>query len=68
MNARLEHANLLVRDVDATIRFLQTAFPEFRMRFDARQLDGAGWVHIGTDDTYIALAQATVEPEKRWQP
>ena len=27
--------NLLVRDVDATIRFLQTAFPDFRIRFDA---------------------------------
>jgi catechol 2,3-dioxygenase-like lactoylglutathione lyase family enzyme len=68
MNARLEHANLHVRDVDATIRFLQTAFPEFRVRFDARHLAEAGWVHIGTDETYIALSQSTVEPDKRWQP
>jgi catechol 2,3-dioxygenase-like lactoylglutathione lyase family enzyme len=68
MNVRLEHANLLVRDVGATIRFLQTAFPEFRIRFDARLSDGTGWMHIGTDETYIALAQSTVEPENRWQP
>src|SRR5256885_13407178 len=68
MNVRLEHANLLVRDIDAMIRFLQTAFPEFRIRFDARHMEGGGWLHIGTDDTYIALAQSTVEPQKRWQP
>ena len=68
MKFRLEHANLIVRDVDATIRFLQTAFPEFRIRFDARQPDGTGWLHIGTDETYIALSQSTVEPQKRWQP
>ena len=68
MTARLEHANLIVRDVEATIRFLQTAFPEFRMRFDARKPDGTGWLHVGTDETYIALAQSSVEPEKRWQP
>lgn len=30
MAVRLEHANLCVRDMEAMIRFLQTAFPEFR--------------------------------------
>ena len=34
MHARLEHANLCVRDIDRTVRFLQTAFPEFRIRHD----------------------------------
>ena len=28
---RLEHANLIVRDLDGMIRFLQTAFPEFKV-------------------------------------
>lgn len=68
MTARLEHANLLVRDIDATIRFLQTAFPEFRIRFDKTDARGSRWVHIGTDDNYIALNQSTVEPEQRWTP
>ena len=68
MRVRLEHANISVRDIAATIRFLQTAFPEFRIRFDGRNPDGTGWLHIGTDETYIALSQSTVEPEKRWQP
>jgi len=65
---RLEHANLVVRDIDATIRFLQTAFPEFRIRFDNKGPRSSRWVHIGTDDTYIALTQSTVEPEERWTP
>jgi hypothetical protein len=36
-------------------RFVRTAFPEFRIRGDASQADGSRWVHLGTDDTYIAL-------------
>jgi catechol 2,3-dioxygenase-like lactoylglutathione lyase family enzyme len=68
MAVRLEHANLIVRDLDATIRFLQTAFPEFRLRFDGSDANGKRWVHIGTDATYIALTQATVDPGQRWTP
>ena len=55
---RLEHANLCVQDIDAIVRFLQTAFPDFRVRRDATELDGSRWVHVGTDETYIALVQA----------
>ena len=58
MTVRLEHANLSVHDIDAIIRFLQSAFPEFRIRHDKREPDGSRWVHVGTDDTYIALNQA----------
>ena len=68
MTLRLEHANLIVRDIDATIRFLRTAFPEFRMRFDGKDPHNRRWVHIGTDESYIALNQSTVEPEQRWTP
>ena len=68
MTVRFEHANLLVRDIDATIRFLQTALPEFKIRRDVRDTRGSRWVHIGTDDTYIALNQASAEPRQRWTP
>ena len=68
MTVRLEHANIIVRDIDATIRFLQAAFPEFRIRFEGKDLRGRRWVHIGTNDSYIALTQSTVEPEERWKP
>ena len=68
MTVRLEHANLFVRDIDATIHFLQTAFPEFRIRLDGMDPRGFRWVHIGTDDTYIALTQSTIEPKEPWTP
>ena len=68
MNPRLEHANLLVRDIDATLAFVRTAFPEFGIRHDGRDADGTRWVHVGTDETYLALNQSTVEPAERWEP
>ena len=61
MAVRLEHANLSVHDIDATIRFLRTAFPEFRVRRDTTDPDGSRWVHVGTDETYIALNQARAQ-------
>jgi catechol 2,3-dioxygenase-like lactoylglutathione lyase family enzyme len=68
MAVRLEHANLTVRDIEGMIRFLQTAFPEFRVRGEGISADGSRWVHIGSQETYIALSPAKVEPEKRWMP
>ncbi len=68
MTVRLEHANFCVRDIEAMICFLQTAFPEFRVRGEGISQDGTRWLHIGTDETYIALGQAYAEPEQRWTP
>ncbi len=68
MTVRLEHANLVVRDIDATVRFLQTAFPEFKIRFEGLDPDGSRWFHIGTDETYIALTKSFTEPAARWVP
>ena len=68
MAVRLEHANLIVRDVEGMIRFLQTAFPEFRVRGAGTSVDGSRWVHVGTQETYIALSPAKTEPEKPRTP
>ena len=68
MTIRLEHANITVRDIDGVIQFLQTAFPSFRVRHDETERDGSRWVHIGTDDAYIALNQATEDPAEDWTP
>src|ERR1700756_1521774 len=68
MAVRLEHANLTVRDIDGMIRFLQTAFPEFRLRGEGKNRDGSRWVHVGTDQTYVALSPAKQEPEQHWMP
>ncbi len=61
MSFRLEHANLCVHDIDALITFLQTAFPEFQIRHDGRDPDDRRWVHVGTDETYLAINQADAE-------
>lgn len=68
MKSRLEHANLSVRDIEATVRFLRTALPDFAIRYDSGAADGDRWVHIGTEDSYIALSDATAEPAERWLP
>jgi len=68
MKIRLEHANLNVRDVDATTRFLQTAFPEFEVRGGGKSWNGKRWLHVGTEDTYIALNEAFDEPAEDWVP
>jgi len=68
MTIRLEHANLCVRDIDAEVRFLQTAFPEFRVRADRRDADGGRWLHIGTDEHYLALTEAWETGERPFEP
>ena len=67
MAIRLEHANLSVRDYDGMVRFLQAAFPDFRVRREGRR-HGHRWLHIGMDHTYIALNEATSEASDRWVP
>ncbi len=67
-SVRLEHANLVVRDIESAIRFLKTAFPDFRIRQEGKGWTGARWVHVGTDETYIALNEALREPAERWVP
>jgi catechol 2,3-dioxygenase-like lactoylglutathione lyase family enzyme len=68
MTARLDHANLTVRDVDEAVRFLRAALPEFRVRAEGKSWKGTRWVHVGTDDVYVALYQASSESAERWVP
>ena len=67
-SVRLEHANLIVRDIEAATRFLQTAFPDFRVRREGKGWTGARWAHVGTDETYVALNEAQSEPAEQWVP
>lgn len=59
MSVRLDHANLSVRDVEGTIRFLTAAFPDFRVRGRGPDCAGLAWVHVGNDRTYLSLLAAT---------
>ncbi len=68
MKIRLEHANLAVADVEETIRFLRTAFPDFEIRREGKTLQGLRWVHVGTDETYIAVNETSQEPTEAWVP
>jgi catechol 2,3-dioxygenase-like lactoylglutathione lyase family enzyme len=68
MTERLEHANLCVHDIDAVVRFLKTAFPDFQIRQETTESDGSRWVHVGTNETYIALNQATPGQPPRGKP
>ena len=67
MAIRLEHANITVRKLEESVRFVSAAFPEFRIRREGEH-DGRRWLHIGTDDTYIAFNEASREPAEKWVP
>lgn len=57
MPCRLEHANISVLDLDRAVKFITTALPHFRIR-GGDQSQHPGWLHIGTDETYISLTHS----------
>lgn len=67
MTIKLEHANLTVRNLDAMVLFLTTAFPDFSIRREGLN-QGRRWMHLGTSDTYLALNEASAEPAETWVP
>ncbi len=55
---RLEHANLVVKDIEATLDFIQTAFPDWRVRGQGKNSwngKARRWLHVGDDNYYITL-------------
>ena len=66
MSCRIEHANITVESVDRAVEFLTAAFPHFRIR-GGKETDHGDWqkrwLHLGTDETYIALEEVSFEPE-----
>lgn len=58
MLIKIEHVNLHVRQVQTAIDFLLCAFPEFTVRFDSGADDPERWVHVGSEDYYLALSLA----------
>lgn len=54
----LEHINLVVTDIDASLAFYQAAFPHWRVR-EREQGSWSGkprtWVHFGDDNQYLAM-------------
>ena len=68
MSIKIEHANICVKNIDGIISFLQTAFPEFKIRHDGIDSTGNRWVHIGTDSIYFELEQSTKKSNQKWVP
>jgi len=68
MTTRLEHANLIVRDLEGIVAFVRTAFPDFRIRMQGKGWGGERLMHVGNDETYLALHEARAEPAERWVP
>ena len=67
----LEHANITVKNLDKAIQFFTTAFPDFRVRGRGESDQGAykkKWLHLGTDDAYVALEEVTLEDEGSRRP
>lgn len=58
----LEHANITVNDLQEAIKFFQIAFPHFKIRGGGNEM--REWVHLGDDDTYIAINQAKLSDLK----
>ena len=52
----MEHANITVNNLQEAVNFFQTAFPHFKIRGGGNET--REWVHLGDDDTYIAINQA----------
>lgn len=67
MTSRLEHANLAVRDIDGMVKFIETAFPDFKIRAEGTH-NGTRWLHVGTENSYLALNEATGKPNEPWHP
>ncbi len=62
MNAYVEHANITVKDLDATVKFLSTAIPEFQVRHQG--FNTKRWCHIGTQQSYIAVQEVEPKPQQ----
>jgi len=55
---RLEHINLVVKDIAASLHFYQNVFPEWKIR-DSGKGEWSGktreWLHFGDDNTFLTL-------------
>jgi len=53
----LEHIHIDVRSLAETEIFLRTALPEIERRGSGNGAGSGRWVHLGSDDNYIALTE-----------
>jgi catechol 2,3-dioxygenase-like lactoylglutathione lyase family enzyme len=51
---RIEHVNKSCQNLEATLRFYQTLFPDWSIRAQA-QSSGFSWLHFGNNQFYMSL-------------
>jgi len=64
MANQIEHANIRVKDIDQTVKFLTTALLNFIVR-GGNTSEGNRWLHVGTDSTYLALSERSCDEQNR---
>ncbi|MBL1430891.1 MAG: VOC family protein [Robiginitomaculum sp.] len=55
---RLEHANLVVAEIEPSLDFLLSAFPHWRVRQKGKSTwygKQRNWLHVGDDETYLTF-------------
>ena len=55
---QLEHINLVVKDLNQSLKFYQAAFPHWRIRTQGESAwygKARSWLHFGDDYQYLAL-------------
>lgn len=66
----LEHANITVKDIAATARFIALALPSWQVRGQGT-MEWFGtpirWLHVGTDRFYLALQSGGQGDWPHWQ-
>ncbi len=55
-NIYMEHANISVKNLEASLKFFKTAFPNFTVRGQG-EFNDRKWVHFGDQDYYLALTE-----------
>lgn len=61
--ATLEHVNLTVRDAKATAARLASLF-DWKIRWEGASIHGGYSVHVGGQDSYLAIYNPPSPPEK----
>lgn len=59
MSIYIEHLNIVVSDIEASLKFYQAAFPDWKIRSKGKSLWSGkprSWLHFGDDNQYIALS------------
>ncbi|MEM6888387.1 MAG: VOC family protein [Pseudomonadota bacterium] len=64
MSVELEHANYTVSDAHRTADWMCKLFG-WRIRWEGPTQDGGQSLHVGTEDTYLALYQPPQSPIER---